>query len=207
MDEQRNKQKSFRKWILRPQMLVGLSALLLSVCGLFIAIYEATLIRQTQRASVWPYMEVSASIRDSAVRIWVRNTGIGPARIRAAKVTYKGEVQANWSAAIARLTGEKSPDVNFYKSLISGRVFPANSDPESIFVVSADSGTVEQEFVLLVGQAILAGDLDVTVCFCSVYDECWSSSLKDVVSRTRDLEIPESPEESEGCDIKERSRI
>ncbi len=59
MNRQGTDQQPFSTWIMLPQTLIGLSAVLLSVCGLFIAIYEASLIRQAQRASVWPYVEVS----------------------------------------------------------------------------------------------------------------------------------------------------
>ncbi len=52
-------------------MLVALSALLLSVCGLFISIYEASLIRRSQRASVWPYVEVTAGIHNRQIDLRV----------------------------------------------------------------------------------------------------------------------------------------
>ncbi len=42
---------SFSQWILRPQTMIALSALLLSLCGLFISIYEASLIREAQRGA------------------------------------------------------------------------------------------------------------------------------------------------------------
>lgn len=40
-----NVEESFADWITSPQMLVGLSAILLSLCGLFVSIYEASLMR------------------------------------------------------------------------------------------------------------------------------------------------------------------
>ncbi len=62
MNREGTDQLPFSTWIMRPQTLIGLSALLLSLCGLSIAIYEASLIRQALRASVWPYVEVSETV-------------------------------------------------------------------------------------------------------------------------------------------------
>lgn len=56
MDDQGS--RSFRSWVARPEVLVALAAVLLSLCGLFVAIYETTLIRQEQRASAWPSLMV-----------------------------------------------------------------------------------------------------------------------------------------------------
>lgn len=95
MNSEGTDHQPFSKWITRPETLIGLSALLLSLCGLFIAIYEASLIRQSQRASVWPYVEVGGTINPDRISLRVQNTGVGPARIRAAAVTYKGETQAD----------------------------------------------------------------------------------------------------------------
>ena len=128
---------SFSKWITRPQTLVGLSALLLSLCGLFIAIYEASLIRQAQRASVWPYVEVGGTLNRNLIELRVQNTGVGPARIRAAVVTYKGEAKADWRDLVYSVISDDSTRarVNAYQSRINGRVLPTNAIPETFFRV------------------------------------------------------------------------
>jgi hypothetical protein len=81
-------------------MLVSLSAVLLSVCGLFISIYETYLIREQQHASVRPNVEVTPSIRSKTLKIFVQNTGIGPARIKSASILYQDEVKKNWPALL-----------------------------------------------------------------------------------------------------------
>lgn len=45
MDTEDHKSE-FSDWIRSPQTMIALSAVLLSVCGLFISIYETTLIRE-----------------------------------------------------------------------------------------------------------------------------------------------------------------
>ena len=188
-------------------MLVALSAVLLSVCGLFISIYETSLIRQAQRASVWPYVQVGVSITQEGIKLWVQNTGVGPARIQAGAVTYKGETQADWSDLIRSVVGEEADSVSRYWSLINGRVLPSNSPRETIFAVTKDSGAAEREVIALLRRAILEGAVDITVCYCSVYDECWTSSLQDVLSRSRGVETPSGSGEVNGCDSAKRSGI
>lgn len=195
---------SFFKWITHPQMLVGLSALLLSFCGLFIAIYEASLIRQAQRASVWPHVEVVPSTSQDTVKLIVQNTGVGPARIRAAAVTYEGETLAGWSELIRRTTGEE-PD-GFYRNLINGRVLSGDSPQEVIFRVSGKNGAAARATVPPLGREILEGTVDVTVCYCSVYDECWTTSMQDVLGRLRG-EAPRGTQEVSTCDAAEHSGI
>ena len=207
MNREGTDQLPFSTWITRPQMLVGLSALLLSLCGLFIAIYEASLIRQAQRASVWPYVEVAGSINPDGIKLWVQNTGVGPARIRAAAVTYQGETQTGWLDLVRSVVGEDSVRVNVYQSLIDGRVLPSDSPKETFFEATEESGAGTRESIALLRDAIFEGMVDVVVCYCSVYEECWTSSLQDMVRRTRGGEIPSDTREVDGCDAVKRSGI
>ena len=195
---------------MRPQTLIGLSAVLLSLCGLFIAVYEASLIRQAQRASVWPYVEVSARIQRDRISLLVQNTGVGPARIRAAAVTYKGETQANWSDLIRSVIRDDTVSVRVkirYTSLINGRVFPSDSPEETIFRVVADSGVTTPAFITLLEDAIYDHRVDVAVCFCSVYEECWITNLQDRIRRSRGDAMPNESREVDDCDSMQRSGI
>ncbi len=206
MTERPKERSLLPKWMMRPQMLVALSALLLSLCGLFISIYEASLIRQSQRAATWPYVEIGASLSAGRVTIWVENTGVGPARIQAGALTYKGELQEDWQQLMRNLGGEIADSVDIYKSLINGRVLPANSEREAIFALTKNSAA-EEKMIMLIRRAIRSGDLDIYVCYCSVYDECWRSSLQHLIGRTRgDADSGVSGEVSD-CDAAQRSRI
>lgn len=204
MSESGSKPPTFAAWIVRPQTLLALSALLLSLCGLFVAFYEAALIRRAQRASVWPYVQVAASINDDGIELWVQNTGIGPARIRAAGLTHDGELVANWSALTQRLLdGDGSYT---YKSLINGQVLPVDSEREVIFAVAEASGSTPA-LVAALRRGLLEGSVDVEVCYCSVYDECWTASLQNVLARSRGDEVPVDAPVVDDCDAVQRSRI
>lgn len=181
------------KWLSRPETMIGLSAVLLSVCGLFISMYEARLLRAHQRASVWPHVEVTPSLRTDGVTLMVRNTGVGPARIEAAAVTVNGERHDNWEAVIRRVLDEPAR-VNAYHSLINGRVLPAAADGEVIFEVGADGGGAGPGLLTALRDEIMEGNLDVELCYCSVYDECWTTRMQDVVNRLRGAGVERSRE-------------
>ncbi len=196
----------FRRWIRQPQTLVALAAVVLSLCGLFIAVYEASLVRRAQRASVWPYLEVTSSITPAGVTIWVRNSGVGPARVRTATIRHRGETRTGWTDAIGSLDGDAA-GVGAYTSTISGRVLPVTADKEKIFELRAESGEEERAAAALIGRAILDGTLDVVVCYCSVFDECWLSSLQDVVGTARPDEAADGERRVGGCEPADASSI
>lgn len=201
MNKDKNtEERSFFKWITGPEMLVGLSAVLLSVCGLVVSIYETSLMREEQYASVWPYVEVGPSFAGEGIKIRVQNTGVGPARIRSAAVLYNGEVKKNWSDMIRSVVGE-GKDVPVYQSLINGRVFPKGSDQETVFSLNEGRGDIDTGMIEKLEGEIAEGRLDVVVCYCSVYDECWTASMQEVMRRFRGEELPErKPHGIEQCE-------
>lgn len=195
----------FSKWIARPQSIIALSALLLSVCGVFIAIYEAALVRRQQRASVWPYVEVSASLTRERIELRVQNTGVGPAQVRAAAVSQDGETRKGW-ADLIRGAGVGPLEVDTYYSLIRGRVLPRDSSPEVIFRLTEEGGVAAPALIALLRREMLEGRLDVEVCYCSVFEECWTSSLQDVLRRSRG-EPASSERAVKSCDRAPQSGI
>ena len=207
MGRKEKTRSTFSKWLSRPETLVGLSAVLVSFCALFISIYEASLIRQSQRASVWPHVEIGASMTNEGVYLYLRNTGIGPARIESGSVTFNGEIQKNWLDVMRSVLGEQAEGMSFTQSLINGRVFPSNSEPETIFGLTIERSGVDDEAISRFSHAILDGTIDVTICYSSVYNEHWTSSLQDVLGRSRGVQATESLGEVNSCDMTQRSGI
>lgn len=201
------KKESFLSWITGPEMLVGISAILLSVCGLVVSIYETSLIREDQYASVWPYMEVGPSFRGEGLRIMIQNTGVGPAKIRSAAVIDDGEVKKNWGELIQDVVGE-GKDVPFSQSLINRRVIPKASEQEVVFSLDKGSGDIDEQMIFKLEKRIMEGRLDVVLCYCSVYDECWRASMQEVVRAFRGEMLPErKPISVQQCKAMENSGI
>ena len=160
---------------INPEMLVGVSAVVIGVCALAVSVYETSLMREEQRASVIPLLELSRSWSggdsgdpEDHGRLWIHaeNVGIGPARIVSFNVTVDGVPKRTWGRAMADLLGREQL-VGYGQSTISGRTIP----PDRMVNMFELNDT---EFL----REILAefDRLDFEACFCSIFDECWTTS-------------------------------
>lgn len=190
----------------QPEMIVAVSAIVLSLCGLFIALYEASIARRAERASVWPHVEVAASVQGTQVQIWVRNTGVGPARVRAANLSLDGAVLDNWSELLDSLQIDFRNITREY-SLIGGRVLGVSTDIETIFAVDLRADANDPDATLRVAEAFFSEAADVELCYCSVYDECWTARLQDIMNRKRDAREHAGDAEGVDCTSVPRSSI
>ncbi len=158
-----------------PEMLVGISAVVIGVCALGVSVYETSLMRAEQRASVIPLLELSRSWGRSdegatgdGSRLWIHaeNVGIGPARVMGFRVTVDGDSFSTWGEVMAALVAREGT-FSYGQSTITGRTIP----PERT-VVMFDLNDME----LL--DPILAEfhRMDFEACYCSIFDECWTTS-------------------------------
>lgn len=159
---------------LHPEMLVGVSAVIIGVCALGVSLYETSLMREEQRAAVIPLLELGRSYNlgqatdaDDKSRLWLHaeNVGIGPARVLDFRVTVDGEHQTTWRAAMTALLG-RDEDISYGQSTINGRTIPPDRTVR-MFDLNTTGLTAE-----LLGKF---ERLDFEACFCSVFDECWTT--------------------------------
>jgi|APHM01.1.fsa_nt_gi hypothetical protein len=188
--------ESFSQWLAEPQTMIGLSAVLLSLCGLFVSIYETRLMRQEQWASVWPRVSAtfSAHTNSDTVKIGVRNSGIGPARIRAARIEHEGEREASWQDLLESV-GQPGASKDF-GGLLNKQVLSPGED-EVIFTTVSDSSKRSPMGFPPLAQEIWDGGVDLVLCYCSVYDECWITTMQrrlGVMSTTTDQSSSSSDE-------------
>lgn len=152
---------------LNTDLIVSGAAIFISLCTLAVLLYEANLMREQQRASVWPYVEVGPRVKNDEVGIVVINQGIGPARIRSMRVAVDGTPVQTWSSVFAALGVDAAPNS---VTTINGRVLPAQSEE---MVVEVEVGSAEQREGLIATMLSDAPRLAIEMCYCSVYDECW----------------------------------
>ena len=170
MDDQQR-----RKSRMQPEMMVGVSAIVIGVCALFVSMYEASLMREEQRAAVIPLLELSRSFNidrngdgDNRTRLSLQaeNVGIGPARVLDFRVTVDGTPQLTWGAAMQALLGQELP-VSYGQSTISGRTIPPERSVTMFNLANTElAPRLIEEF----------DRLEFEACFCSIFDECWTTS-------------------------------
>src|SRR5215470_19880581 len=126
---QEDNPKSFLSWLSRPEAIIGLCAVVVSVIAVFVAAYEALIQREWQRAAVWPYVQLSRSFyytqddvppeqRKWTLTLNAENAGVGPAQVRDFRVTVDGKPQHTWREAMQALLGTQD-DIQYGESTVN----------------------------------------------------------------------------------------
>jgi hypothetical protein len=147
-------------------------ATLIGLLALFVSGYTAYVQRQQLRAQVWPHLTIQTSNAAPEVGVHVINSGTGPARIVAVRVTVDHRPVATWGDA------EKAMGVDpdgILQSQLSNMVLPAGKDLTVLWPVGE---TAAAKFVA--GVLGNKHDVSMAVCYCSVLDECWIVTTEDV---------------------------
>ena len=148
------------------QTVMAIAGIFTGVIALYAALTESDAVRKQQAASVLPEIVIaqSQSISEEEGQFsWnAYNWGIGPGRVRAVKVTFKGEPVKDWRELLDKMEVERG--VPYYQSQLSGRTIPA-SETSMIFK------TTDREAAIIVRNK--ANDVDVELCYCSVFETCW----------------------------------
>jgi hypothetical protein len=148
---------------------IGLLALLISG-------YTAYVQRQQLRAQIWPHLEIMTSNVPPAIGVHIVNGGTGPARVTAVRVTVDGKPVTSWADAQKAMGADRGGVIT---SQLSGTVVPAGKDAT---ILQPRDEAASARF----NQLFLSGKhpVDMTICYCSVLDECWvttSGSAPDAV--------------------------
>ena len=160
---------------IQAEMLVGVSAVIIGICALGVSLYEASLMREEQRAAIMPLLELTRSHNlqtdessGEGPRLWLQaeNVGIGPARVEDFRVTVDGAPQPTWDAAFRELIGHESA-ISYGKTRINGRTVPPD---RLVTMMKLNDGELAEKLLAEFDR------LDFEACFCSIFDECWKTS-------------------------------
>lgn len=125
--------------------------------------------RQQLRAQVWPHLTLAYSTVERS--FYAINQGTGPARITAMRVTVDGVTVKEWAAvekAAGLLDGE-----GFVKSWLSKVVLSPGKDFPILWPNDNEQNRAKFMQLLPGGKHALS----ITVCYCSVLDDCWDVTL------------------------------
>jgi hypothetical protein len=187
-----NRRRRFATWISRPETIIGICAVVVSVVAVAISAYEAHLQREWQRAAVWPYIQLGRSFQrtNSAAEpekqgwkltINAENVGVGPAHVRDFRVTVDGKPQPDWRAAMRALL-RSNDDIKYGQSTILNIIVPPQRKVEMFqYVDHPDAEKIYGEM----------DRLTYTACFCSVFDECWVTTSRDTPAKEVDRCVPD----------------
>ena len=155
------------RWL---DILLGLSAMVVSVVSLFVGLHHGETMEKMVEASTWPYVDLhfSNAAPDGSPRavLTVGNSGVGPARIETVEVFHKGKPVAVRQALVQAMTGGATAGV--LTSTIGDRVMSANQTIDFL-TMSPDLAPPETFSRFRDGLS----DVSVRFCYCSVLEACW----------------------------------
>lgn len=168
-------------------MYAALAAGVVSVSALGVSIYEAWLMREQQAASVLPIVDFWTGYGgDHGYSVNVANKGLGPAFIRDIDVRVDGQEMENWTSVLVALVGQR---VNHNESNLSGNVVAQGESGAMLSISDMDMATA----VWHQGERV-----SMTLCFCSVFEECWQTDIANLNVATPRTERVQSCPSSPG---------
>lgn len=171
--------KTGHNWL---DLIIALTALLISGTSLVVAIvHSQTLERMADanarlvEANSWPFLSYDTS-NSQSVSMSIANDGIGPAKVETIEVRWAGRAQRNAIEFLKACCGfvPKSAVVEY--EIISGRVVRAGQSVNILVLPRTASDTAAWD--ILNQRARISPMLSVNVCYCSIFDQCWT---KDIV--------------------------
>jgi hypothetical protein len=172
-------------------MIVGLSAMFVSVVSLWVSIGHGKtmekMVDQNQKmveASTMPILSiVGRNLDDSGkpmLQVTLSNDGVGPAIIDRFEIRYKGVVYTDDKAllraccAASLLKAQKTGHTKIYSSNASGFIEPARQDIYPITIKPDKDGLDLYNAFRRVRDS---DDLTFHACYCSVLNECWETDF------------------------------
>lgn len=211
-DEKINKKRGWREAIgTNMEVFVSLAALITAVAAVVITLEqtkvmreEAELERKNAKISVMPSVWLATHIGDEEgdayFKIVLTNKGLGPAVIESFEVSYMGEPVYNWDDLVRRVAAHVESEKSF-----DGYTLTSNRSPvspglmlESGGVASplSVSGSNEIEGLNLLMHAV--PDMGISLCYCSLYGDCYRTELFRRPLEAEACETPERPFISHG---------
>lgn len=123
----------------------------------------------------------------------LENTGIGPARLRSIEVSFAGHPAANLRALLAicctREPAAQLPKTDYWSTWDErGAMLPAG---RSVNLFTWPEAAADPRWSRLES---LRGQIDVRVCYCSVFDECYMrESARHEPERVKSCPVPAVP--------------
>ncbi len=158
---------------LRFDLLIAVSALLISTIAALASVYQTRVINQQLSATVWPYLSFDRTFSPASVTLSITNFGIGPALVRSAQIDLGGKPVASWDdviAVYARIAHQMHVhgQLRISDSNLDGSVVLSPGVTRRLIDVRASGSTIH-------AVRRLSGEISLTVCYCSLLGQCWQA--------------------------------
>ncbi len=153
----------------------ALTALGISALALAVGAYQTRLMQSQARASVWPYLAIGFSYSDfgehQGFELHLKNDGVGPAAVQSVTMSLDDRPMHHWDDVIeAVMAGHNGETAKASYSGLQGIVIPPSTNRETDVPAFR---TLDKTLATAMFDA--RGHFRIDVCYCSVYDECWTA--------------------------------
>ena len=173
------------RWV---DLALALSAVFISAVSLAVAIDHGRTERQLVAANSWPFLRemLDNGFNDGkSVAMGVSNGGVGPAKVVSYEVFYQGQPVSSGLDLLRKCCGlppgagygSKWLPKGISYSIVDNQVLRPGEENPVIQVFRSTSPEMADNF----SKALLK--LSFRACYCSVFDECFESSLGDTRQR------------------------
>lgn len=171
-----------RKWL---DLTLALSAMAVSIISLIVAVYDGHVMGRMADANArlvaansWPFIAYNTSNVQpaggpQAITMSLVNDGIGPAKIETFELKWKNIAYSDANKFLAACCGYK-PEGRLSVGIVSGRVVRAG---ENIDFITLPQNSASQATWQALNRARDSKDLKLAICYCSVFDECWTNDV------------------------------
>ena len=172
------------KWL---DVAFAIAILLVSVSSLIVAIVHSHTLERMADANVklveansWPFLAYSTGNRNDekpAISMGVDNNGIGPAKIESFVVTWNKRPQRNAAAFLKACCGHiHHLGDGMQYSVVQGQVLRAGARLNFLYFPRTSATAVAWDKL---NSDRVSSRLDVNICYCSVFDECWGGDITE----------------------------
>ena len=152
--------------------LLAFSAVFLSLAALVVAIFQTAILREQQRASAWPHLQLGVAMLDGEYSMTLFNNGVGPAIVREVEIDFDGRAYESlkqvFDDAIRRETQIDTLDYgHYYADIVAGDVLAIQQEMTLFRVVNAPPAAD------VVSEALADPRLRLAVRYADVYGNEW----------------------------------
>ena len=180
------------RWL---DIMLAVTAMTISLISLMLGIKHGEIMERVVhenarmvQASTWPYVTISDSNGDQKGRLLYRielhNSGVGPAKIKSISFWYDGRWQADALTMSRTIAAEAGVTAKGVVSSDTGGVVPAR---ETIELLQTLPATTTPQTIAALSHA--RDRLDVRVCYCSLFDDCWTTTYSGERPEPRPVKV------------------
>ena len=180
------------------EIIVAVSVVVISVCTLFVALYQGHVMQRTLQAQVLPVLQYGDTNYDEDRREWVMqflltNTGLGPAEVRWFQHRWQGinlDEPADLMVACClpeNVSSENGPryvqsvfatgHMRIFFDSFGGRFFAPQEKVTFIRFPRPDPSLSQEAYDIWIALDDVRHQIEMDVCYCSVFEDCWMASF------------------------------